>query len=228
MENISIAGWLVIAFIAVLVFIIIMVKGIKLGVGDKSLSIGRLNKKIDDGFKDEELRKILFKKSIGIDEHLNADLRRSVRRMDSKINAALEPFFKSYLSIVSIAAIIKDELNERIDYNNIREKLSSSERVDYLYDVVKDIKNAFSTFVLHLLKTHKEEKLPEWSDIKKPIKDLIVDWEKEVVNLLIKHIEEKIAMYEEAKDKFKTEEYIKSSITFPIEKNKKYLQSLRG
>ena len=228
MEHIPIFGWAVIAFCAVLIFIIIMKQGIALGWGDKKMAIGKLNKKVDDSFKDEELRKTLFKKSIGIDEHLNADLRRTVRRMDSKISGALEQFFNSFLSITSFAAIIKDELNERIDYNNIREKLSSSERADYLYEIVKDIKNAFSTFVLHLQKSNKDEKLPEWTTLKKPVEQLIADWEREVVQILMKHIEEKIEMYEQSKAQFKTEDYVKTSITYPLEKNKKYLADLRG
>ncbi len=228
MGDIPIYGWLVIAFIAILIFIIIMLRGINLGWGEKKISIGKINKKIDDSFKDEELRKILFKKSIGIDEHLNADLRRTVRRLDGKICTLFEPFLYSFLFTISISAIIKDELNERLDYNNIREKLSSAERSDYLYEIVKDIKNAFSAFALHLLKSNKDEKVPEWTEIKEPIEQLITNWEKDVVQLLIKHIEEKIQLYETSKAQFKTEEYIKNSITYPIEKNKKYLQELRG
>ncbi len=228
MEHIPIFGWAVIAFVAVLIFIVIMKQGIALGWGDKKMAIGKLNKKVDDSFKDEELRKTLFKKSIGIDEHLNADLRRTVRRLDSKICTILEPFFNSFLPVLGITAIIKDELNERIDYNNIREKLSSFERKDYLYDILKDIKNAFSTFTLALQKQNKDEKIPDWLDFAADIQRLIEDWEKEVINLLIKHLEEKIEMYESSKAQFKTEEYIKTSITFPIEKNKKYLADLRG
>lgn len=228
MGDISNIGWIVLAFVAVLIFIVIMLRGGSFKLGDKELTIGKLNKKMDDSFEDEELRKILFKKSIGIDEHLNADLRRSVRRLDSKICAMLEPAFSSFLLIMGLASIIKDELNERIDYNNIKEKLSSSERQDYLFDIIKDIKNAFSTFTLALQKQNKNEQMPEWSSIATDILQLVSDWEKDVVSLLIKHIEQKITMYEQSKDKFKTAEYIKSSITYPLEKNKKYLKDLRG
>ena len=231
MEHIPVIGWVVIGFIAMLVFIAIVLltkKGVDLSVGDKKLSIGKINKRLDDNIEDEELRKTLFKRSIAIDEHLNADLRKTVRRLDGNIRTLLEPFFSSFLPVLIVEGIIKDELNERLDYNNIREKLSSAERADYLYDIVRDIGHAFSAFVLHLLKTQKEEKLPEWADIKQPIEKLISEWEKEVVALLIKHIEEKTAMYEAAQTQFKTKEYIKTSIAYPLEKNKKYLQELRG
>ncbi|MEL3905580.1 MAG: hypothetical protein P1P65_00920 [Treponema sp.] len=228
MKDISTVGWLVIAFIAVLIFAVIMIRGISFDWNGKKGSIGKINKRLDDSIKDEELRKTLFKKSIAIDEHLHADLRKTVRRLDNKIRTALEPFFSSFLPVLIVEGIIKDELNERLDYNNIREKLSSSERADYLYEIVKDIGHAFSAFVLHLLKTQKEEKLPEWADMKPAIERLIREWEKDVAALLIKHIEEKITMYETARGQFKTQEYIKTSITYPIEKNKQYLQELRG
>ena len=35
-------------------------------------------------------------------------------------------------------------------------------------------------------------------------------------------------MYEGAKNDFKTEEYIENSVTYPIDKNNKYLSELRG
>ncbi|MGP1530059.1 MAG: hypothetical protein ACTTI3_06940 [Treponema sp.] len=231
MEHIPVIGWAVIGFIATLIFIAIMrftAKGVDLSVGDKKLSIGKINKRLDDNIEDEELRKTLFKRSIAIDEHLNADLRKTVRRLDGKIRSLLEPFFSSFLSVLIVEGIIKDELNERLDYNNIREKLSSAERADYLYEIVKDIGHAFSAFVLQLLKTQKEEKLPEWADLKPSIEQLISEWEKEVTTLLIRHIEEKASMYEAAQTQFKTKEYIKTSIIYPLEKNQKYLQELRG
>ncbi|CEM60581.1 hypothetical protein TPHV1_10249 [Treponema phagedenis] len=41
-------GWGVILVIAFLIFIVIMMKGIRFGMGDKSLSIGKMDEKIED------------------------------------------------------------------------------------------------------------------------------------------------------------------------------------
>lgn len=239
LSGIPFMGWIVILIVAFLIFIVLMVNGIRLGIGDKSLSIGgKLDKKIEgvkkelidkanDTLHDEQLRIMLYKKSIAIDEHLNADLRKNVRKLDGKICSLLEPFSNSFFLSMGISEIIKGELNERIDYNNIREKLSGRERKEYLEDILSDIKDKYSTFLLHLLKQSKDiNEYPDWESIEKQIRDLVNGWEEEVIELLNYHIEEKIKIYVDAKDGFKTTEYIENSVTYPIEKNKKYLKEL--
>ncbi|MGP1440275.1 MAG: hypothetical protein ACTTJ3_06010 [Treponema sp.] len=241
LSGIPFIGWIVILVVAFLIFILLMIKGVKLAFGNNSLSIGgKLDKKIDGVKKelidkanntlhDEQLRIILYRKSITIDEHLNADLRKIVRRLDGKICTLLEPFSNSFFLSMGISEIIKGELNERIDYNNIREKLSGRERKEYLEDILSDIKDKYSTFLLHLLKQSRDiNEYPDWETIEKSIRDLIKNWEEEVISLLSHHIGEKIKIYIDAKDDFKTVEYVENSITYPIEKNKKYLKELGG
>ena len=237
--NLPIIGWIVLLIIAVLIFIVTMVHGIRLVFGDKSLSIGgKLDKKIDGVKKeltdkvkntlhDEQLRLMLYKKSIHIDEHLNADLRKTVRKLDNKICTLLEPYSISFFLSMGISEIIKGELNERIDYNNIREKLSGRERAGYLEDILLDIRDKYSTFLIHLL-THSQslKEYPEWANIEQPIRNLISNWEEDVIKLLREHIEEKIKIYVDEKDNFITEEYTENSINYPINKNKKYLKDL--
>ena len=238
-SGIPVTGWIVILIIAFLIFILLMVNGIRLGIGDKSLSIGgKLDKKIEvvkkelidkanNTLHDEQLRIILYKKSITIDEHLNADLRKNVRKLDNKICSLLEPFSNSFFLSMGISEIIKGELNERIDYNNIREKLSGRERREYLEDILSDIKDKYSTFLLHLLKQSRDiNEYPCWESIENLIRELVNNWEEEVIKLLVHHMKEKINIYIDAKDDFKTSEYIENSITYPIEKNKKYLKEL--
>ena len=243
MGNISqlpIIGWLVILTISTLIFIVLMVRGVKIGIGDKNLLIGgKLDKKIDGvkkeleekqltKFHDEEQRLVLYKKSIAIDEHLNADLRKTVRRLDSKICTLLEAFPTSFLLSMGVSEIIKGELNERLDYNNIREKLSGRERSSYLEAILFDIRDKYSTFLIHLL-TRSQGSLkqyPRWDEIEESIKKIICEWEDEVTELLCQHIEDKIATYEDSKELFKTEEYRENSAVIPIEKNKTYLKEL--
>ena len=240
--SVPVIGWIVIFAISVLIFIIIMVHGIKLALGNKSLSIGgRLDKKIEDVKKDmldkaknalhdEQLRIELYRKSANIDEHLNADLRKLVRKQDDKICTLLTPFSTSFYLSMGISEIIKGELNERIDYNNIREKLSGREREEYLEVILSDIRDKYSTFLIHLLtkSSGSLQEYPQWIDIEAPIKDLVKNWEEEVIQLLKNHIKEKIKIYTEAVDDFKTTEYKENSIECPIRKNKQYLQDLGG
>lgn len=50
LENIPLVGWLVIAFIAVLIFILVFFalrKGVRLGVGDKKIIVGDVEKDVN-------------------------------------------------------------------------------------------------------------------------------------------------------------------------------------
>ncbi|PIE98616.1 MAG: hypothetical protein CR988_02320 [Treponema sp.] len=233
-------GWVVVAFIAILIFIIIMTRGLRLGAGDKSIFIGKqVDKKINSFKKeiekrdlerlhDEEHRKSLFKKSMRIDEHLMADMRRSVRRVDKAVTDIFAPYFTSSLPVSLVSSLIKDELNERLDYNNVKEKLSKRERGDYCDDILKDIRDRYSTFYLQALKLKDGEKYPEWENIDIAVMNLIKNWANKIVFLLCSHIQEKINLYENEKNNFKTENYKNNSITYPIKKNKKYLKDLGG
>ena len=85
-NGINFMGCVSILIIAILIFILLMARGIQLGWGDKSVAIGKKfdNKLIAfkkdleiDNIKrnqDEALQKILFKKSLGFDDYLEASL----------------------------------------------------------------------------------------------------------------------------------------------------------
>jgi hypothetical protein len=237
MEPISNTGWLVVAFIATLTFIVFMLRGVKLGIGDKNLIIGKVDKKFDQFNKelqekdaarlhDEELRKQLLKQSMAIDAHMTADLRKSVRTQENTAIELFAPYGHCVFPSISLVKIIQDELNERIDYNDIRTNLSGSNKTEYLKDIIKDIHHRYSTFLLRISKLTCGEQYPEWDAIKKNVESIISKWAAEAVKIEKLHIKQKIDMYEASKQDFKTEEQVKASILFPIEKNKKYLQGL--
>ena len=237
MEPISNTGWLVVAFIATLTFIVFMLRGVKLGIGDKNLIIGKVDKKFDQFNKelqekdaarlhDEELRKQLLKQSMAIDAHMTADLRKSVRTQENTAIELFAPYGHCVFPSISLVKIIQDELNERIDYNDIRTNLSGSNKTEYLKDIIKDIHHRYSTFLLRISKLTCGEQYPEWDAIKKNVESIISKWAAEAVKIEKTHIRQKIDMYEASKQDFKTEEQVQASILFPIEKNKKYLQGL--
>ena len=161
-------GWAVIAFVALLVFIILLLalrKGVRLGVGDKKLIVGDVNKEVDNKLtafkgeieqreknrvKDEELRKQLFRTSVEIDEKTKADNRRVIRKLTPDIQAIFAKYGHCEFTTIHAVEIIKDELTERIDYNCIRERLSISERQGYIADILHHIKTGYETFLLKI------------------------------------------------------------------------------
>ncbi len=247
--QISNVGWGVIAFVALLIFIVLMsliFKGVKFNLKNKSLSVGNkeeidnqigskleafkkeIEKKDLERLHDEEHRKSLFKRSMKIDEHLMADMRQSVRRIDKAVSDIFSPYFSSSLPVSLVSALIKDELNERLDYNNVKDKLSKRERGEYCEDILKDIRDKYSTFYLQATKLPSEDEYPEWEAIESDITSLIKGWETKIVSFLCSHIKKKIELYECERNNFKTEAYKENSITYPIEKNKNYLKDLGG
>ncbi len=231
-------GWVVIGFIAILVFIVLMKRGVKFGNGEKSVFVGKaIDKRIDDFKKeieikekqrmfDENFSRELLRKSNQIDEHLTADCRRSVRRIDNDVSEIFEQYLKSPLAVSAVCSLIKSELYERLDYNNMKDKLSLRDRKVYCADILKDIHNRYSTFYLQAQKLASAAYYPEWEVIEISVKNLIEKWAENIINLYHEHIQEKIALYQNSRSTFETEEYKKKSIDYPIEKNKKYLKLL--
>ncbi len=89
-------GWIVIGFVSFLIFIIVMTRGFKLDVKNKSISVGKqIDSKLALFKKEEEQMRNLFKETTKLDEHLTADERQSVRNLDGQIAEIFAPYFKS-------------------------------------------------------------------------------------------------------------------------------------
>ena len=240
--SIPAVGWVVIGVIAVLVFILLLVavrKGIRFGWGNKIVSVGKaLDKKLDDfkaevdlrdknRMKDEEARKTLFRKSGEIDEKLKADERRVVRRLYEPIKNIFKMYIKCEMPGLTAAEIIKDELNERVDYNNMRERLNAKERGGYVSDILFNIETDYKAFLSKIPRLPcGTEAYPEWSVIKADVEKIINRWADEMIEVITGRINEKIEMYMSEKDNFILPEYRELCIDFPIRKNKRYIKNL--
>lgn len=247
LAHIPTIGWIVIAFVASLVFIILLLalrKGVRLGVGDKRLIVGDVNKEVDtkltafkgeieqrekNRIKDEELRKQLFRTSVEIDEKTKADNRRIIRKLTPDIQAIFAAYGRCEFTAVSAVEIIRDELVERIDYNCIRERLSISERQGYITDILHHIKTCYETFLLKIPRVPcAQEAYPAWHEIKSAVEALVNTWANETVAVLKKRMTEKIEAYSSERDNFILNENKDIAVDFPIRKNKRYIKRLGG
>ncbi len=229
LKNPTEIGWIVIAFVSLLIFIIVMTRGFKFDVKNRSLSVGKqIDSKLALFKKEESQMRKLFKATIKIDEHLSADERQSVRMLDAKIAEIFAPYFTADLPLSLVTLKIRDELNKRLDYNNTKEKLAIDQRSNYLTDIMSNLRDKYSTFYLQATTLNAEERYPRWEEIEEPLRDLISEWQSEVAELICKSCEEKIKLYDSKKDEFETKEYKENSIDYPIRKNKGYITALRG
>lgn len=239
-------GWLVIAFIAILIFIVLVYllrKGLKLGIGDKSLSVGQtkeVNEKLDElkseisekeqaRLHDEELRKCLFRKSGLIDEKEKADERRVIRGISQDVRNIFQEHVKCEMPLLSVVEGIKDVLQERVDYNNMREKLTSREKAGYIDDVLYQMQKSYERFLHRVPNVPcSQEKYPEWFEVKPALQKLVDEWAIEMIRIMEARINEKISMYEEKRDGFVLDEYKSLCCDFPIDKNKRYIKELNA
>lgn len=237
-------GWLVIAFIAILIFVIfafLVRRGVKLGIGNKTLSIGQekevdekleslkheITQKEKDRRHDETLRETLFREAAKIDEKEKADEKRIIRRLNVCIKNIFSQSLRCEMPLLSLIENIKDVYQERIDDNNMRDKLSLTERRGYLEDILTNIQRTYERFLLYVPRVPcNQEHYPKWAEVKPAFDKLTTDWADSVVEILNNRINEKITMYEEARGKFLLDESRKNACDLPMEKNKIYLRHL--
>jgi hypothetical protein len=225
MSEISTTGWIVIAIISVLLFIIIMRRGIKLGFGDKTVTVGMVERRLNHIKTDEETRNTLFKFSQHVDNNLKGDLRRVVRNMDEAISS-LNGTTKCEFTGSRIADIIKGEFFQRIDDNNLKERLSLTQRDGYYRDIERRIKERYQFFQAKTAATQCGDKYPDWDAIEPSMFILIQSWGDASIKVLTSRIQEKIDEYTDAKPVFISEEARKASCDDCIERNNGYLKAL--
>ena len=243
--SVLVIGIAAIVFIAVLIFLLLnrlIKKGIRLGVGDKSMIVGDIEKNVDDKLElfktdiekkeknrlhDEECRKKLFRLSGEIDEKTKADERRVVRRINGTIKEVFLPFIKCEMPMLSVVELVKDVLQERVDYNCMRERLTATERKGYITDILYFIEQDYTAF-LHKLPAVPcgAEQYPTWKEIAPQIETLVNEWADEMIKIIARRIKEKIAMYKAEQPAFLLQEYKELCIDYPIKKNIGYLKAL--
>ncbi|MGP1530335.1 MAG: hypothetical protein ACTTI3_08410 [Treponema sp.] len=241
--NIPVEGWYAIAFIATLAFIVIMrlaKRGVDLSVGDKKLSIGGLvdekigkikeaADKVDEKRQaDDELRKKLFRMAADIDEKTRADERRVVRLLKEKITAVFEDNIKCSMPALTAIEAIKDIFEERVDRNQLRERLAFREREKYIADILFFCKKEYMTFLQRIPALPcGSEQYPEWGAVEPKIKAIIEEFADDVSKILIERCEEKIEVYTAERANFNFESAQKLCVDFPIEKNRGYIERLK-
>jgi len=238
LANLSIAGWVSIVVIAVLIFIVLMVRGIKLGWGDKSIQIGKKLENKFDTFKkdleieamkkahDEAKQKTLFRKCNELDSTLFASLHKAIKKMDGDVYKVFEPYVHCQFPSLAIVDIFEDVFIERIYFNNLKMKLTSENRKDYLNSIVDDIKSNYLLFYMHLKALHCGEGYPEWEIIKNDVEKLVANWAKKSMQFYVECVSQKIELYKKSLRKFETEEFKRVAVMLPLKKNRKYLEEL--
>lgn len=224
MEHISNTGWIVIAFIAVLIFTVIMMRGISFDWNGKKGIIGKEKERFDD----QEKQQDLFRKVQEIDESCKADKKMAVKRLKGKLKSVFEPYIHCSMPAITVFEIILDVFEDRVERNCMRQKLTKEERSLYIADILYYIETDYEQFLQNIPATpcHAEQ-YPDWNTIKPSIESITQEWADDIAAIIVKRCQEKIALYETEQHVFKKDYYKKRCIDYPLEKNKRYIAALQ-
>jgi hypothetical protein len=237
LANLPIYGWV---FLSLIIFsmlgvgVFLLLRGFKGKFGP--VEIGGLREELDGKIKEarEEEAKIREDNDLGIelkkftdevDENLHADLITKIEEIDKRV---IEFFVSSECEfpVFKFMGSIKKELYNRVNYNDLKNRLKTSGRDAYIKRLKDDIRNEYDHTYRLTLNLKCGLKYPAFSVVEHPIFSA-VDWVMaEFLNIEKIRIREKIAKYEEVRPLFKTELRRKKHVDAPLKRNRDYLTAL--
>jgi hypothetical protein len=145
--------------------------------------------------------------------------------MDKKVNE----FFadsECEFPVFKFMESIKKELYNRVNYNDLKNRLRTSGREAYIKRIKDDIRNEYDHTYRLTLNLKCGLKYPAFPIVERQVFSA-VDWVmSEFLNIEKLRIKEKIAKYEEARPLFKTEIRRVKHVDVPLRRNQDYLAAL--
>jgi hypothetical protein len=200
------------------------------------LEIGGLREELDDKIKEakEEEIKIRDDNDLGAelkkfmdesDANLHADLIAKIEEIDRKVNG----FFagsECEFPVFRFMGSIKKELYNRVNYNDLKNRLKISGREAYIKRLKDDIRNEYDHTYRLTLNLKCGLKYPDFSIVEQQLFSA-VDWVmSEFIRIIKSRLEEKIAKYREVQSIFKTETRRIKHVDVPLKRNQDYLAAL--
>jgi hypothetical protein len=237
LSSLPLYGWIFLTIIILAVLgavVFLLLRGFKGKFG--SFEIGGLREELDGKLKEakEEEAKIREDNDLGIelkkftdevDENLHADLIAKIEEIDKKIIG----FFagsECEFPVFRFMGSIKKELYNRVNYNDLKNRLKTSGREAYIKRLKDDIRNEYDHTYRLTLNIKCGLKYPEFSIVEQQLFSA-VDWVMaEFLRILKARIEEKIVKYKEVQHLFKTEDRRLKHVDVPLKRNQEYLAAL--
>jgi hypothetical protein len=200
------------------------------------LEIGGLREELDGKLKEakEEEAKIREDNDLGIelkkftdevDDNLHTDLISKIEEIDKKVNG----FFagsECEFPVFRFMGSIKKELYNRVNYNDLKNRLRTSGRDAYIKRLKDDIRNEYDHTYRLTLNLKCGLKYPEFPVVEQQLFSA-VDWVmSEFLDIEKTRIKEKITRYEELRPLFKTEDRRVKHVDIPLKRNQDYLAAL--
>jgi hypothetical protein len=237
LASLPLYGWIfftLIVFAVLGIVVFLLLRGFKGKFGP--VEIGGLREELDGKLKEarEEEIKIREDNDLGmelkkfteeVDANLRADLIAKIEEIDQKVN---EFFVDSecVFPVFRFMGSIKKELYNRVNYNDLKNRLKTSSRDAYIKRLKDDIRNGYDHTYRLTLNLKCGLKYPAFFVVEQKLFSSI-DWiMAEFINIEKSRIKEKIAKYEEVRHLFKTEIRRSKHVDIPLKRNQDYLSAL--
>jgi hypothetical protein len=237
LPGLPVYGWIfgtiiILSILGVIIFLLL--RGFKGKFGP--LEIGGLREEMDGKIKEakEEEIKIRDDNDLGAelkkfmdesDSNLHADLIAKIEEMDRKVNH-LFAGSECEFPVFKFMGSIKKELYNRVNYNDLKNKLKTSGRDAYIKRLKDDIRNEYDHTYRLTLNLKCGLKYPDFSIVEQQLFSS-VDWViAEFLRIIKLRIEEKISKYKADQPLFKTEIRRIKHVDVPLKRNQDYLAAL--
>jgi hypothetical protein len=237
LSNLPLYGWVFLTLIVFAVLgavIFLLLRGFKGKFGP--VEIGGLREEMDIKLKEarEEEIKIRDDNDLGmelkkftddVDANMHADLIAKIEEIDQKVNT----FFagsECEFPVFRFMGAIKKAFYNRVNYNDLKNKLKTSGRDAYIKRLKEDIRNEYDHAYRLTLNLKCGLSYPSFDNVEHQI-FAAVDWVMaEFLRILKSRLEEKIAKYKEDQPLFKTEIRRVKHVDIPLKRNQEYLAAL--
>jgi hypothetical protein len=237
LPSLPLYGWIFLTVIILAAFgvvVFLLQRGFKGKFGP--VEIGGLREEVDEKIRmaKEEEAKIREDNDLGaelkkfteeVDANMYADLIAKIEEIDRKVNA----FFvgsECEFPVFRFMGAIKKELYNRVNYNDLKNRLKASGREAYIKRLKDDIRNEYDHTYRQTLDLKCGLKYPDFSIVEQQL-FAAVDWViAEFLRIIRFRIEEKIAKYKEYQSRFKTEIRMVKHVDVPLKRNQEYLAAL--
>jgi hypothetical protein len=237
LSRLPLYGWIfltviVLSILGVIVFLLL--RGFKGKFGP--LEIGGLREELDDKLKKarEEETKIREDNDLGVelkkfmdevDDNLHADLITKIEEIDKKVNEFFVDI-ECEFPIFRFTGSVKKEFYNRVNYNDLKNRLKTSGRDAYIKRLKDDIRSEYDHTYRLTLNLKCGIKYPAFSVVEHQLFS-VVDWViTEFIKVLKARLEEKIAKYKEYQPLFKTDSRRIKHVDIPMKRNQDYLSAL--
>jgi hypothetical protein len=206
---------------------VVFINGFSLRLGEREINIGGIRRLLARKDEDTLLKEELKRFADDTDRETSADLLDLIEDLDAKIEA-LALSEHCYFTFEKFIAIFKRALEKRVWRNNLKEKLAGTSREKYAAALLREIEEKHELMYAKIALVKCGDSYRQFSAIKEKARELLGFFFADAVKILAAACRKKIAKYNEAKPRFKTQAARKFCCDDCIEKNKRYIEKLTG